>query len=544
MMLDFNNFKKKYTMKNIMKNIIKIKFLVLALVFLTFGSCTEDFLDRPPEDSYNVADFYKTVDQVNTATNTLYSKPWFDYVSNVSWCIGELSSGNGRTYDARNQDFMTFAITGNHNTLGQAWTSLYAVVAQSNAIINTVPDAAGEDVPEDLVNNVVGEAKFIRATAYFYLVRIFGAIPIILDNVEYVDKAEIPRNTVEDVYALIKKDLEYAVANCYTKVRGSNYDANAKVSSGSAKAMLAKIYLYEENYQMAYSLSNEVISSGEFKLLGGTEEDGYPGSYYDLFLTKNDNNPETIFSLQWGTSGEYAEGNAVQSLYGASGITGFSDGWAAIGPSLDLQDAYEDKVKDERYYATIMDPDSYYPDLNGGYTASSNINFQDTGVGIKKYVVGNPANLGGGAQQSYPNNTYVLRYAELLLIHAEAIIKGGGGSLAEAKRSIDKVRNRAGLDDLASDPTFEDVFQERRIELAFEMEFWFDVVRLGTTEAINYLADRERGTWNTDTDPRTVNSLQYTPTADKLLFPYPTSETINNPALLLPPVNFDFTKYN
>lgn len=543
-MLDFNNFKKKYTMKNIMKNIIKIKFLVLALVFLTFGSCTEDFLDRPPEDSYNVADFYKTVDQVNTATNTLYSKPWFDYVSNVSWCIGELSSGNGRTYDARNQDFMTFAITGNHNTLGQAWTSLYAVVAQSNAIINTVPDAAGEDVPEDLVNNVVGEAKFIRATAYFYLVRIFGAIPIILDNVEYVDKAEIPRNTVEDVYALIKKDLEYAVANCYTKVRGSNYDANAKVSSGSAKAMLAKIYLYEENYQMAYSLSNEVISSGEFKLLGGTEEDGYPGSYYDLFLTKNDNNPETIFSLQWGTSGEYAEGNAVQSLYGASGITGFSDGWSAIGPSLDLQDAYEDKVKDERYYATIMDPDSYYPDLNGGYTASSNINFQDTGVGIKKYVVGNPANLGGGAQQSYPNNTYVLRYAELLLIHAEAIIKGGGGSLAEAKRSIDKVRNRAGLDDLASDPTFEDVFQERRIELAFEMEFWFDVVRLGTTEAINYLADRERGTWNTDTDPRTVNSLQYTPTADKLLFPYPTSETINNPALLLPPVNFDFTKYN
>lgn len=543
-MLDFNNFKKKYTMKNIMKNIIKIKFLVLALVFLTFGSCTEDFLDRPPEDSYNVADFYKTVDQVNTATNTLYSKPWFDYVSNVSWCIGELSSGNGRTYDARNQDFMTFAITGNHNTLGQAWTSLYAVVAQSNAIINTVPDAAGEEVPEDLVNNVVGEAKFIRATAYFYLVRIFGAIPIILDNVEYVDKAEIPRNTVEDVYALIKKDLEYAVANCYTKVRGSNYDANAKVSSGSAKAMLAKIYLYEENYQMAYSLSNEVISSGEFKLLGGTEEDGYPGSYYDLFLTKNDNNPETIFSLQWGTSGEYAEGNAVQSLYGASGITGFSDGWSALGPSLDLQDAYEDKVKDERYYATIMDPDSYYPDLNGGYTASSNINFQDTGVGIKKYVVGNPANLGGGAQQSYPNNTYVLRYAELLLIHAEAIIKGGGGSLAEAKRSIDKVRNRAGLDDLASDPTFEDVFQERRIELAFEMEFWFDVVRLGTTEAINYLADRERGTWNTDTDPRTVDSLQYTPTADKLLFPYPTSETINNPALLLPPVNFDFTKYN
>ncbi|WP_176420171.1 RagB/SusD family nutrient uptake outer membrane protein [Lutibacter flavus] len=531
-------------MKNIIKNIMKIKFLLATVVLLTFGACGDDFLDRPPEDSYNVADFYKTVDQVNTATNALYSKPWFDYVSNVSWCIGELSSGNGRTYDPRNQDFMTFAITGNHNTLGQAWTSLYAVVAQSNAIINLIPDAAGEDVPQDLVNNVVGEAKFIRATAYFYLVRIFGAVPIILDNVEYVDQAEIPKNTVDDIYTLIKKDLEFAATNCYSKIRGGNFDANAKVSSGSAKAMLSKVYLYEENYQMAYTLSNEVISSGEFKLLGGTEEDGYPGSYYDLFLTENDNNPETIFSLQWGTSGEYAEGNAVQSLYGASGITGFSDGWSAIGPSLDLQDAYEDKVLDERYYATIMDPGSFYPDLNGGYTASDNINFQDTGVGIKKYVVGNPANLGGGAQQSYPNNTYILRYAELLLIHAEAIVKGGGGTLSEAKRSIDKVRNRAGLGSLVSDPTFEDVFQERRIELAFEMEFWFDVARLETQDAISYLAERERGTWNTDTDPRTVNTLQYTPTPDKLLFPYPTSETINNPALLAAPVAFDFTKYN
>ena len=526
-----------------MINLINTKFLLLASALLTVGSCSKEFLDHPPEDSYNVEEFYKTTDQVNTATNALYSKPWFDYVSNVSWCIGELSSGNGRTYDPRNQDFMTFAITGEHNTLGQAWTSLYAVIAQSNAIINTIPDAVGVDVPQHLVNNVVGEAKFIRATAYFYLVRIFGAVPIILNNEEYVDQSSIPRNRVEDVYDLIKMDYQYAITNCYSKVRGSNYDANAKVSSGSAKAMLSKVYLYEQNYQMAYQLSNEVINSNEFKLLGGLESDGYPGSYYDLFVTANDNNPESIFALQWGTSGAYAEGNAVQSLYGPSGITGFSDGWSAIGPSLDLQAAYEDKELDQRYYATIMDPESFYPDVNGGYTAAAGINFQDTGVGIKKYVVGNPANLGGGAQQSYPNNTYILRYAELLLIHAEAIIKGGGGSLSDAERSINKVRNRAGLANITN-PTFDDVFQERRIELALEMEFWFDVVRLGPQEAIAYLAERERGTWNTDTDPPTVNTLKYTPTADKLLFPYPTSETINNPALLSEPVPFDFSIYN
>ncbi len=522
-----------------MNNFIKKKFLILPVLLLLVFSCDDEFLDRPPEDSFNVADFYKTADQVSASTNALYVRPWYNFITNVAWAIGELSSGNGRTWDPRNADFNNFAITGDHGTLTQAWESLYAVIAQANAVINTLPMAVDPGVSQDIVDNAVGEARFIRATAYFYLVRIFGPIPIIDNNEDFVLEPIVPRNFVEDVYAFIKMDLQFAIDNCYAKVRGNDYSANAKVSSGSAKAMLAKIYLYEQDYSMAYQLADEVIRSGEFKLFGGDAEDGdVNGSYLDLFKTENDNNPESIFSLQWTTSGQFAEGNGLQSLFAQAGVTGFSDGWSAIGPSLDLQAAYEDVDQDVRYYATIMAPGAVYPDLNGGFTVGDNIDHQGTNVGIKKYVIGTAASNGGGAQQSYPNNTYILRYGELLLIHAEAALSGGG-SVTEGTRSLNKVRRRAGLDEI-SNPTLDDVFQERRIELAFEFEFWYDVVRRGPSFALAFLSNTERGTFNDDTTPPTVNSEKFTPTMDDMLFPYPTNETQNNPALLDPPVAYDF----
>src|SRR5690606_1433022 len=216
--------------------------------------CSEDFLDRPPEDSYNVDVFYQTERQVQAAANHLYSRPWFNFISNVSWGIGELSSGNARTWDPRNADFVNFAITGQHNTLTQAWESLYAVIAQSNSVINTLPEAVNPEISEEIINNSIAEARFIRATAYFYLVRIFGSVPIIADNTEYVLQPVVPRNPEEDVYEFIRRDLQYAVENLNDKTAGEEVQPG-RVSSNSAKAMLAKVYLYLENWQMAYQLS-------------------------------------------------------------------------------------------------------------------------------------------------------------------------------------------------------------------------------------------------------------------------------------------------
>ena len=524
-----------------MKNLFNKKIIFAFTLMLVLASCSEDFLNRPPEDSYNVDEFYQTIDQVEVATNALYSAPWFNFNTNTIWCIGELSSGNGRTWDPRNADFTNFAINGNHSTLTQAWESLYAVVAQSNFVINTLPEYVNPDIPSEIVNNAVGEAKFIRATAYFYLVRIFGSIPIIEDNNDYVLEPVVPRNRIEDVYKFIELDLEFAAANCYQKVRGSNFDENAKVSSGSAKAMLAKVYLYGEKYQMAYQMADVVIASGEFKLFGGDAEDGDPnGSYYDLFLPKNDNNPESIFALQWANSSRYAEGNGIQSLFGpGGGFTGGGDGWSAIGPSPDLLDAYE--KDDVRFYATITEPGAFYSDLNGGYTVPDNVDFQGSGHGIKKYVVGSADATfrdDGSGQTTTSNNTYVLRYGDLLLIHAEAALNGGG-STARGIESFNKIRRRAGLTEIAS-PTLDDVFNERRIELAFEFEFWYDIVRRGSGFAVNYLSNTDRGTFDNSVTPSVLNSEYYDATVSDLLFPYPTTEIQNNPALLDAPVAYDF----
>lgn len=520
-----------------MKNIFKSRLILLVLTLFVI-SCSENFLDRPIEDSFNVDEFFQTVEQVESSTNALYSLPWYEFNSNVIWCIGELSSGNARTWDPRNADFTNFAINGTHGTLLQAWESLYAVVGQSNFIINTLPVKVNPSISSTVVNNAIGEARFMRAMAYFYLVRIYGSVPIIANNNDFVLESVVPRNLVEDVYRFIREDLEYAMTNCYNKTRGGNYDNNARVSSGSAKAMLSKIYLYEKNYQMAYQLANEVIASGEFKLFGGDAADGDAGgSYYDLFLPENDNNPESIFALQWAASSRYGEGNGIQSLFAPSGgFTGGADGYSAIGVSPDLLDAYENG--DNRFYATITARGEVYPDINGGYTVPNDINFQGTQHGLKKYVVGSAAAtvLSGQTNTTTSNNTYILRYGELLLIHAEAALNGGG-SVSEGTISFNKIRRRAGLPEIAA-PTLDDVFKERRIELAFEFEFWYDIVRQGPGFATNYLSNTDRGIFNSDTG--VLEPEFYTASTDDLLFPYPTTEVQNNPALLEAPVPYEF----
>jgi len=520
-----------------MKNLLNIKFILASLTLVVvLTSCSDDFLDLKPEDSFSDATFFQTDDQVTASTNALYSVPWYDFNSNTMWVIGELSSGNGRTWDPRNADFTNFAVNGNNAQIIRTWESLYAVVAQSNSVINALSKVTSPNVSGDVLNNALGEARFIRATAYFYLVRIFGSVPIIADNTAVVLDPVIPRHLITDIYKFIELDLQFAMENCYDRTVRNSFMLG-RVSSGTAKAMLSKIYLYLEDYSSAYQMADEVINSGEFKLFGGDGADGdSSGSYFDLFKPENDNNTESIFALQWTASARFGEGNGIQSLFAPSGFTGGGDGFSAIGPSPDLLDAYENG--DLRFHATIMERGAIYPNLNGGFTVPDGIDFQGTRHGLKKYVVGSADATArdDGNSTTTSNNTYILRYGELLLIHAEAALNGGG-PVGQGTVSFNKIRRRAGLDEIAS-PTLDDVFQERRIELAFEFEFWYDIVRRGSGFALNFLSNTDRGTFNSDTGELQTELFQAN--ADDLTFPYPTIETQNNPALLEPPVPYDF----
>ena len=259
-----------------MKYIKYNKLFLLVVAFFSLVSCDDEFLERPPEDGIALDNFYSSEEELVANTNSLYGAVWFNFNTKAFWSITELSGGNARTFSGDVVNFFNFSITGDNTVLADGWGSLWGVIAQSNAIINFTESRVSPSVSQEAVNNTIGEAHFMRAVAYFYLVRIWGSVPIIENNLDYVYDPQIPKNRIEDIYEFIERDLQFAIDNCYPKVRGGNYLANAHVSSGSAKALKAKVHLYQEEYDLARQLSQEVIASEEFQLLD---------DYNNLFLT-------------------------------------------------------------------------------------------------------------------------------------------------------------------------------------------------------------------------------------------------------------------
>lgn len=513
--------------------------ILLAVTSALSAACGKNFLNRPPEDQLTVDNFYATADQVKASTNALYDAPWFGFNTKAFWAISELSGGNARTYSGDVVNFGNFTVTADNQILSDAWTSLFSVVAQSNALINNLPARVPASVDKSLVNNALGEARLMRAVAYFYLVRLWGNVPIIENNLDYVYDPKIPVNPIADVYKFIIRDLQFAEANCFAKIRsGSSPDGH--VSSGTASALLAKVYLYQQDYANARAEAEKVINSKEFGLYGID----VPGkTYADLFKTQNNNNEESIMALQWKVQGStYGIGNAMQASFAInSTITGTGDGYSVIGPTIDLQKAYE--PGDLRRKPTIMLAGDKYPEINsanGGFTVPDDVNAQNTKAGIKKYVVGTPAdNNNIGAAQSTGINTYIMRYAELLLIEAEAVL-GANASTNDpaALNAFNKVRIRAGLGSLPS-ITLDNILQERRVEMAIEGDYWYDLGRINRAKAKDIIANQERGTYSNDTPPQVYT--QKIPIPDnKFLFPYPTSDVAKNPKLLEAPVPYNF----
>ncbi|TRW25177.1 RagB/SusD family nutrient uptake outer membrane protein [Flavobacterium zepuense] len=530
-------------MKRRFTNIYKIA--VLALVLGTLSSCEKEFTERSSDDSLIIDDYYNNNDQVESATNGMYARTWFQFGNKFFWAVTEVGSGNMYTGSSDVNAMRTFAINGSDPELVNGWSSLWANVAQANMIINFLPDRVGPGVSQEVLNNTVGEAYFMRATAYFYLVRLWGTVPIIENNVDYLDTPDIPTNRIEDIYTLIERDYQKAIDNLYEKTRGATYTANARVSKGSAKAMLAKVYLYQKKYNEARQMAEQVINSGEFKLLGGAELPNK--SFADLFTYPNNNNEESIFAIQWVTDGNYGSGNNSNTQFGIStaAVTTSNTSYGGVfGPSQDVLDLYD--VTDRRRHETIMFPGESYPDikvlLNGttpqiGFTvpAADQIGGQGAGAAIKKYVIGIVNGSATGPIDNWAmmqNNTYIMRYADLLLIHAEAVLAGAGNtSDAGALASFNAVRLRAGQP-AATSITFEDIFTERRKELCFEGDYWFDLGRLPRAEAIAIIAAQNRGNMNSEE--------HYTPSENDFYLPYPDNDVAKNPLLTQPPVPYQF----
>ena len=519
---------------------IKISIFFL-LVIVTINSCKKDFLNRPPLTGITTSNFYKSTSDLRLATAAIYAQPWFNWNNFPLLGIGDIMSGNMlQPYNSDLVQFTTFSITSDNSYVTQAWQGFFDIVAHCDINIKAIDTQAPDSIPVKSKNAALGELRFLRATAYFHLVQLWGAVPIIEDNDKLTTNPLVPRNTVTDVYKFIINDLRFAATSLPTS------DQPGRVTTWSAQGMLAKVYLTRAGLGQNLTRNQTDLDSAIYFAGNVCNTSGLTllPSYYNLFRTQYNDNSESLFAFQWAAGVGYGNGNDIEAQFAPSGslVTG-GGGWGgAIGPTIDLANLYtpQDSI---RHKATFMLTGDHYPELDavdGGYTA--------TGVNVKKHIVGTAADNNAPTMDlwsSIEHNT-VLRLADVYLIYAEAIM-GNSASTSDGRalQYFNAVRTRAGVDPVTS-ITPAVLMKERRIELAFEGQYWFDLVRLSyynPQAAISALNNqtRDQFTYDPSTGIETVvpSGLVITPaTIANFTLPIPANDQTADPKLTQPPVPY------
>jgi starch-binding outer membrane protein, SusD/RagB family len=554
------------------------RYILAALVgFTLLGGCSDDFLTRPPKDTLVDANFYKSDDQVLASTAALYSAVWKDYIDKANFKLGDFRGGTVfRAWNDR--DHVLFNTTSVSTDNAEAYRAFYVIIGQANMAIQNITRYATSDVSETIKNHAIAEARFMRATAYTHLVMNYGPIPIIENNLENLNNPALKRNTIESVWEFIRRDYEFAAENLTEQPV-----EEGRIDRYSAKGMLARTYLTlagvgqsetrkQEYLDLARDYADDVIKNSGRSLLP---------NYSDLFLYPYDNNQESLFELQWVFTTDYTYANTMVSQITYSNDIANGDGWGGdISASWWLLGLYDGLLVDDgatpgftldqRLKASFMLPGFHYPEItqtvrdgNGNETQQELVfpapgaTADNSMVSIKKYVVGKAVDVGGQAStQRYPNNTYMLRLAEMYLIYAEAVLGNNAStSDATALAYFNKVHERAGLPPVTDPITWDDIFEERIKEFAMESMAWYDLVRLhyyNPTKAYEIINSQDRGLFvarpNQWPDPTAWTFAKTSWFADRwavansgnFLLPLPASEVSQAPSLTEEPVAYEF----
>ena len=554
-----------------MKPILKYSMIFATVVIVQ--SCKKDFLNRPPVDTTTSANFYSSDAEVLAGTAPLYNIVWFDYNDKAFLSFGEAHGGNLNCDDADRKGYISFSVPQTDDILPSGYGAFWKIVAQANLIMANITNAS-TTADEATKKMGLAECRFMRGLAYMYLASNWGPVPILYNNVTQLTDTTIKRNDLASVWKLIVMDFAYAAQYLpATPVQ------QGRITKWAAEGMAARAYLYRSGLNQAEgSRTQSDLDSAKYYAADVINNSGASlvPSYYDLFTHSYNStafataNPEALFSLLWmPTSSPWGVNNSFQAYVAfESSITQTGDGWGgAFGASSSLLQYYMAHPEDSvRRKATFMLPGDNYPELdaaNGG-TAVPVGNFNSAGTGdpttgndhayIKKYVIGSPEDNGGGARQAAYENTYMLRLAEVYLIYSEAIL-GNSSSTSDptALKYFNAVRSRAGIETTTS-ITFDSVFQEKKIEFAFEGLAWYDWVRwyyFAPTKALNYFTNQNRGHYNIvyntgSSNPKTYTvsyaGTTYPVTPGTLYLPWPETELEIAPNLLAAPVPFDFSK--
>ncbi|RXK83234.1 RagB/SusD family nutrient uptake outer membrane protein [Filimonas effusa] len=520
-----------------MKKLASIYILLLAV---SVGSCKKDFLDTTPATSVTVENYYRNAAEVNGATGVLYNAVWGRWFDKAFLCVGDIMAGTAIVRGDENyKTFYNFNILSTDGPVGATWRSCYKAAGSAAVLINLFEQKKKQVGDQAYLTQGIAEARFIRGFAYFYIARAFGDAPIVDDPVMLTEPGKylVPRYLQKDVLRYALEDLKYAEEHL-----GQDAYQAGRVTKWAAKGMMAKLYLYSKDYANAKLKAKEVIDYSN----ANPAKVGLYGDYGKMFTSASaNNNKESLFSLQWLASMGYNGGNLFQEYVAPQALLKpgptNADGYSAVRPSLDmLNPATGYATGDKRRGWSVMEqgfhradwindkfPNGFKYDTTAKVDDLSNT-FNDVRANILKYVIG-PA---GGAEPVSglftSMGTYILRYADVLLIYAEASLLSGGID-GVALDGYNAVHTRAGLSPVSTF-TIDDILHERKVEFAFEGDFWFDIQRQGFEKAKQMVGAQERGNLNFD---GTLNPLKVVLTSPSQLFlPVPQAETIENPALL------------
>jgi starch-binding outer membrane protein, SusD/RagB family len=426
----------------------------IPLILILLSAC--NLLDQTSESSFTPENFYKNADDAKAAVNAVYDPlNTANLYAQAIWVLQDQATddaewGGGRsTANQAKNDLDKYTFTPATSTFQSVWTTAYQGINRANTVQDHVPA-----IPMDtaLKSRLLAEARFMRGFYYFTLVRLFGGVPLILKETTSLDNLTIARSTSEEVYTQIIAD--FTAAESVLPLSYTGADAG-RATKGAAKAFLAKVYLTREDWPAAAAKSKEVMDLGIYNLWD---------NFSDVFALSNKNGKEAIFEMQ-ALGGGLGEGSWMQGYMRpnfdrVNGIAGFGDD----PPTANLYNTYQptDKRRDItiKLYSATTTP-----------AAPASITFPGY---VYKYL--DPAATANGEGS---NNYPILRYADVLLMYAEALNEQAAGN-TEAYSAVNRIRKRAGLTDLENltqDQFRDSVLLERRLELAFEGHRWYDLVR-------------------------------------------------------------------
>ena len=456
------------------------KYIYLLSAVILVASCSE-FLGIRPAGSIPAEGIdYSNSENIFKPVSAAYASMRSGNVHSFPYiCAFEITSDNADKGSSPEDNptalaFDKFTLDASNSIVNDLWTGYYDVVSAANNAISQMSlfrNAIQNAQTRVYIGQCEGEARTIRAYAYFNLVRMFGSVPIV-DTVMTSDQlAALRQSSREDVYQFIADDLDYAISVlpvAYTSAYAG------RITSFTARALKAKVMLYVGDWEEAALRADEIISSGRFGLLA---------DFREVFSIDGENSKESLFEIQSSTLGgitgtaPYIEYAYVQGPRGNSPAN--MQGWGFCTPSEDLIAFFNLRGEVVRPATTLLYRGTITPE--GDEIKETCTNPVYNGKCYTPSIYNNWSNNGYG----FDHNVRVLRYSDVLLIYAEALLRGApvGECGLSADDAVNLVRHRAQLP-LLSGASLQDVWDERRAELAMEEDRFFDLVRTGQAASV------------------------------------------------------------